>query len=245
MRARGGSPWLADLKDYACPLVGTSIGGRIRVMLAAPVARGSGGTGRCNMDIVSRAKNILISPRTEWAVIATERTTPVSLYVGYVCILAAIPAIAMFLEVLIYTGSFVGAIALASFQYVPELVALFICGFIAAKLAPHVGGQDDINQGLKLVAYSLTPHWLSGVLHIVPPIFPLADMLWFVLIIASLYGICLCYLGVPVLMKTPADKTIVYMIGVVAVTVAATAIVAAVLYAIVIVVSLFFFPPQM
>ena len=32
------------------------------------------------------------------------------------------------------------------------------------------------------------------------------------MLIASLYGIYLMYLGAPVLMKTPSDKTIIYMI---------------------------------
>ena len=47
------------------------------------------------MDIVSRVKNILLTPKTEWAVIAGEQTPLPALYTGYVCILAAIPAVAM------------------------------------------------------------------------------------------------------------------------------------------------------
>jgi hypothetical protein len=179
------------------------------------------------MDIVSRAKNILITPQTEWAVIESERTDPASLYVGYICILAAIPAVAIFIGMLILGLGFAFAIELAIIQYVSNLVTPFISGFIAAKLAPSFGGQDDVNQGLKLVAYSMTPRWIAGILYIIP------GLRWIALI-ASLYGIYLVYLGVPVLMKTPGDKTIVYMIVVFIVTAVITAIIGGILAALII-----------
>src|SRR5262249_61589133 len=46
------------------------------------------------MDTVTRAKNICLSPSTEWAVIAEEQTPAASLIAGYVAPLAAIGAVA-------------------------------------------------------------------------------------------------------------------------------------------------------
>ena len=177
------------------------------------------------MDIVSRAKNILLTPQTEWPVIETERTDPASLYVGYICILAAIPAIAIFLGLLILGVGFGFAIESAIIRYVAALLTPFIAGFVAAKLAPSFGGQDDVNQGLKLCAYATTPSWIAGIILLLP------RLSWIVLI-ASFYGIYLFYLGVPVLMKTPADKTIIYMIVIFLVNIVISIVIAAILGAV-------------
>jgi hypothetical protein len=42
-------------------------------------------------DLVGRVKRLLLSPSTEWERIDAEPATIKGLYVGYVCILAAIP----------------------------------------------------------------------------------------------------------------------------------------------------------
>ncbi len=46
------------------------------------------------MSFFTRAKNILLSPASEWGVIARETATPGSLLVSYVIPMALIPAIA-------------------------------------------------------------------------------------------------------------------------------------------------------
>jgi hypothetical protein len=145
--------------------------------------------------------------------------------VGYICILAAIPAVAIFIGLLILGVGFGFAIESAIIRYVAALVTPFIAGFIAAKLAPSFGGQDDVNQGLKLVTYATTPSWVAGIILLLP-------RLGWLVFIAALYGIYLFYLGVPVLMKTPADKTIIYMIVLFLVNILISFLIAAVLGAI-------------
>lgn len=49
------------------------------------------------MNIVERAKNILISPKTEWEVIKNEQSTVADLFTKYALILALIPAVAGFI----------------------------------------------------------------------------------------------------------------------------------------------------
>ena len=51
--------------------------------------------------------------------------------------------------------------------------------------------------------YSSTPVWIAGVLSLIP-------MLGVLTIIAALYGLYLLYIGLPVLMKNPEDKSIGY-----------------------------------
>jgi hypothetical protein len=47
--------------------------------------------------LIQRVQNILLKPAAEWDVIEAEPATVQGLYVGYICILAAIPAIASIL----------------------------------------------------------------------------------------------------------------------------------------------------
>lgn len=160
------------------------------------------------MDIVTRVKNIITSPNTEWPVIAGEQTPLAALYSGYVCILAAIPAVAMLLGTLISGLPITWGLRIAIVSYVVGLAVVFLVAFIVAKLAPTFGGQDNMDQALKLVAYSYTPAWVAGVFHIIP-------RLGIVATIAGLYSLYLLYLGIPVLMKNPADKSVVYTVAVV------------------------------
>jgi len=55
------------------------------------------------MALVDRVKNILLTPKTEWPVIAAETTSTADLLKGYVAPLAAIPAICGFIG-----GSLIG-----------------------------------------------------------------------------------------------------------------------------------------
>ena len=43
-------------------------------------------------NLLGRVKAILLEPRTEWPVIAAETDTIGGIYIGYILILAAIPA---------------------------------------------------------------------------------------------------------------------------------------------------------
>jgi hypothetical protein len=47
--------------------------------------------------LLARIRNIVADPRREWPLIATESGDPARLLVGYVALLAAIPAISAFI----------------------------------------------------------------------------------------------------------------------------------------------------
>src|SRR5262245_6742686 len=162
------------------------------------------------MDIVSRIKNIITTPQTEWAVISSEPTDPPTLYTSYIMPLSAIPPVATFLGLLIFGvagfRSPIGTLLITLVvSYILALVMVGVMGFIFAKLAPSFGGQDDVNQGLKLAAYAATPAWIGG-------IFALLPFLSIIAALCGLYGLYLLYLGIPVLMKNPQEKTLVYAV---------------------------------
>ena len=190
------------------------------------------------MNLVDRVKNILLSPKTEWPVIEQEQTDVKTLYLSYIMILAAIPAIAGVIATMMI-GGMVGAIggrpglgagmsggfaiAHALVSYVITLVVVFVVALIVDALAPTFGGTKSQINALKLVAYSATAGWVASIATVIP------ILGWIVAIIGSLYGIYLLYLGLPVLMKCPEDKAVIYLVVVVVVYIVLTWILSALL----------------
>jgi Yip1 domain len=164
-------------------------------------------------SIVDRAKNICLTPNTEWPVIAAEATSAGTLVSGYVVPLAAIGAIAGFIGgtlmgrtlplVGTYRVPFFSGLVVAAFTFCMAIVGVFVLSFIINALAPTFGGEQNSTQALKVAVYSYTPAWIAGVLQIVP-------LLGIFAIFAALYGLYLLYLGLPRLMKCPEDKAVAY-----------------------------------
>src|SRR5580765_4121404 len=116
--------------------------------------------------LLTRVKNILLTPKTEWPVIAAEPATIGGIYLGYVLVLAAVPAICQYLKMAVfgYSVPFVAtvhmgagfALSMAIRAFVGTLLSTFIVSLIVNALAPTFGGQKDQVQALKVVAYSYT-----------------------------------------------------------------------------------------
>jgi len=87
-------------------------------------------------------------------------------------------------------------------------VVVFVVALIVDALAPTFGGQKDALRALKVTAYSFTPAWVAAILRILPTLHIVAALI-------GLYGLYLMYVGLPVLMRTPADKALGYTVVVV------------------------------
>jgi Yip1 domain len=159
------------------------------------------------MSLVSRAQNIIMSPKTEWPVIAVESADVGSLYTGYIMPLAAIPQIASLISMVLFLHvGIVAAILFAVVAYVLALIGVFIISFVAAKLAPSFNGRDDQIQGLKLAAYAYTPGWVAGIAAIIPVLGGI------IALVGAIYGLYVLYLGTQPVMGVPSDKSVVYTI---------------------------------
>jgi Yip1-like protein len=183
------------------------------------------------LDTVTRAKNICLTPNTEWPIIAEEQTPAASLIAGYVVPLAAIGAVAGLIG-----GTLVGisvpfggtyrvpltmGIVTAVFTFGMAIVGVLLISLVINLLAPTFGAQQNSAQALKVAVYSYTPAWIAGVLHILP-------LLGVLGIIAALYGLYLLYLGLPRVMKCPEDKALAYTAVVVVCAIVLTVVTAAV-----------------
>ena len=148
--------------------------------------------------LIARIKGILLTPKTEWPVIAGETTTVADLYKGYIVWLAAIPPIFTFLLVARFAPGF--AVTQLVLQYALSLALIYVVALIIDALAPTFGGTKDKVQALKTIAYAITASWVAGIAAIVPLIG------WLIAIAAGIYGIYQLYLGLPHTMKCPQDR---------------------------------------
>lgn len=166
------------------------------------------------MDLVARAKNIVTAPKTEWSVIASEATSPGTLFSGYVAPLAAIPPVATIIGNLLFgrAMTFGESVAVGIIGFVIALVGVWVLGLIASKIAPSFGGKDDLTQGLKLVGYAYTAAWVAGIFNLVPALAILA-------IIGGIYSLYLLYTGGSVMMSVPRDRSGSYTVVVILVAI--------------------------
>ena len=161
------------------------------------------------MNLVERAKNMIVSPKTEWNAVAAEEPNIQQILIGYVLPLALIPTLAAIIGwgaigILGFT-SFTYGIAMGLVQLINAFLSVLVAGFVIDALAGSFSSTKNMGRAVQLVAYSMTPIWVFGILNIIPAIGWLSFLL-------GLYSLYLIYLGLTPLMKTPEDKKAVYMI---------------------------------
>jgi len=104
-------------------------------------------------------------------------------------------------------------------------LSVLVAGFVIDLLAPSFGSQKNMGRAVQLVAYSMTPIWIAGILNILPSIGWLAGLI-------GLYGLYLMYLGLAPLMKTPEDKKVGYLVVSIIILIVVYFVIAAILTAI-------------
>jgi len=161
------------------------------------------------MNLVDRAKNIMFSSKTEWDAVANEEPNIQQILLSYVLPLALIPTIAVIIGwgVVGMFGftSFTYGIAMGLVQILGAFITVLLASFVIDALAGSFGSHKNLGRAVQLVAFSMTPVWVAGILNILPTIGWLAGLV-------GLYGLYLMYLGLTPLMKTPEDKRVGYLV---------------------------------
>jgi Yip1 domain len=181
------------------------------------------------MDVVERAKAIILSPGIEWRRIEPESGDAGYLFANYAAFLAAIPPVCHFLRDRVFGwagprlhhlhhGGFFSSLFGGIVRYLVTFAVLYAMAVIIDGLAPTFSAPKNQPNAMKLAVYSMTPIWLAGVFALIPG-------LGFLRLVALAYGVYVFWLGLPILMKSPPDKTGPYVL---------TAIVCAIILAIVI-----------
>jgi hypothetical protein len=163
-------------------------------------------------SIVDRVKNILMSPRAEWARISGESTELGPLLMGYVLPLAGIGALASVIGSMLFLGMLFGGAALipaligAAIGVGFTLLGVFLCGILINALASSFGSQPNQMRANQLAAYSATASLVGAWGAIIPLLG------WLFALAGAIYSVVLFYMGLTPMMQTPEDKRIIYTI---------------------------------
>lgn len=165
------------------------------------------------MNIIDRVKNIIVTPASEWSIIEQETPDTGKIITGYVLPLAALAAVAAFIGYS-FIGINAGFFRMRGFNWgiyhlvsviAGALISVFLSSFIIDALAPTFKSEKNMPRSVQLVAYSMTPGWIGGLLTIFPPISVIGSLF-------SLYGLYLLYLGLPKLKKTSEENHVTYFV---------------------------------
>jgi hypothetical protein len=165
------------------------------------------------MNLIERVKNIILTPKTEWAKIAIEEQSLATVITSYVVPLVLIGAAATFIGyglIGINYGFFrmsgiEWGIKMAVIQVLSALIGVIVTAYIVDALAPSFGSEKNMNKSTQLVAYGYTPALIGAIFNIFPAVALIGSLF-------SLYGIYLMYLGLGPIKKTPEDKKVIYLV---------------------------------
>lgn len=163
--------------------------------------------------MVGRIQRLLTTPAIEWQRIAAEPMTVRGIMTGWAAPLAAIGPIAGLIGMqamgirvfgIVYRPPLASSITTAVIQYVSALAGVYALALIIDALAPSFGATKNPVQAMKVAAYSSTAAWLAGIFQIIPMLGVLG--------LVGLYSFYLLWVGLPLLMRPPADKAATYTI---------------------------------
>jgi len=166
---------------------------------------------------------LLTDPTSEWEKIREEQKSSEKRGVGFVFILAAIPAISGYIgttqvgwrigvgEPIRITGD--SAISIAIIYYLALIVGVFSIGWVIHLLGKAYEVVRPLPLCIALAAYTATPLFLIGLMEVYP-------VLWLNMLLglpALAYTVYLLYSGLPIMMEIPAERGFLYSSAVMAV----------------------------
>ncbi len=162
------------------------------------------------MHAILRVPAILTDPFAEWVRIGKDSEDLANLLLGYVALLALVPAVFGFVGAyfvgavtpgkgLVHASMFDGVFG-AIFGYVMSFVIVALLGLFIDLWAPQFGGRRDFASALRLVVYSYTPVWLTGIFLLLPGLR--------FLMLTGFYGTYILLAGLPPLMKSQPERSI-------------------------------------
>lgn len=159
---------------------------------------------------------ILKDPKNEWALIEEEHYSAKTVFLTQISILAAIPAVALYIGVTQVGWSVAGQepVRLASSSAMGSAILFYFAmwaavGFIAACMhwmEKTYGGEVSLDECLVLTTVTATPLFLSGISFLLP-------ILWLNVAVAGtalVYSVYLLYSGTSRVMKIDEDRAFMF-----------------------------------
>jgi len=166
---------------------------------------------------------LFTDPTSEWEKIREQQKSSEKRGVGFVFVLAAIPAISGYIgttqvgwrigvgEPIRITGE--SAISIAIIYYLALIVGVFSIGWVIHLLGKAYEVVKPPQLCIALAAYTATPLFLIGIMQVYPVLW--LNMLLGLPVLA--YTVYLLYSGLPIMMEIPAERGFLYSSAVLAV----------------------------
>ncbi|MDH3219445.1 MAG: YIP1 family protein [Gammaproteobacteria bacterium] len=166
---------------------------------------------------------LFTDPAREWERIRDQQKNSDRSRVGFIFILAAIPAISGYIgttqvgwrigvgDPIRITGE--SAISIAIIYYLALIVGVFTIGWLIHLLGKAYEVVKPLPLCITLAAYTATPLFLIGIMEVYP-------VLWLNMLLglpALAYTVYLLYSGLPIMMEIPAERGFLYSSAVLAV----------------------------
>jgi hypothetical protein len=161
--------------------------------------------------IINRAKNLILSPVSEWEVIRTESKPGRDVVINYVVPLVLLVAVCKIIGSLLFHMSYFSlsaALIDAIIAIIVPIASIYVSALIINELAPSFGSQKNFDAAIRLIAFSMTAAYIASAAAGLIAITGLS----IILSLFSLYSIYLLYLGLAPMMGTPEDKKVVYIV---------------------------------
>jgi len=155
---------------------------------------------------------VLYDPKHEWQDIRKEHYSMMHCFLSQISILAAIPALALFIGTTqigwsIAGGEFVKLTMGSAFMaavafYAAMWVAVGFIAYVIHWMEKTYGGNVTIDECMVLTTFTATPMFLAGIAGLYP-------VLWLNVLVglaAVCYTVYLLFTGVPEIMQIPEDR---------------------------------------
>ena len=163
--------------------------------------------------VFKRAKQILLSPQSEYQAIEQEDESHIKVLTSYILPLLLIPVLFAFIGYGLVGFNYGGyhysqvnwGFRMAIIQMVVLLGGIYLSSIVINALSDNFGVTKNFNRIFSLVAYAYTPVLLAGVFHI-------HYSLWWIVLLVGLYGLYLVFVGLRPMLKPAKDKAVTYSI---------------------------------
>ena len=129
------------------------------------------------MNVIDRAKNILITPVNEWPVVDKEPANVVTILTSYVLPMLSIGVVATFIGMGLIgqslplggsTASVKAGLIGAIMYVVLSVITVFIVAATIDVLAPSFASEKNWNKSFQMSAYSLTASYVGAIFLLFP-----------------------------------------------------------------------------
>ncbi len=160
--------------------------------------------------IFERIKLVMKEPKGCWSSIKSESSDVKTLYMNFVLPAVGASALASIVGISIWGLSALGVTVRPGFGYalqfgitmfLSQCIGVFVSAQIFSLLSAKFGGQMSVNDGAKLVAYSMSPALLSGLIYLLP--IPGVSL---VSIALNIYSIYILFCGIEPMSGVPSEK---------------------------------------